>query len=218
MGKMTNCKACGKEIAKGVNKCPHCGKDQRNFFMQHKIITVILVLVILGGIGSAMGGNKDQSSKTASTKETTQGNQAQTKKEEPKKDELKSSYAVGETAKYKGVEMTATKVDKSNGSDYDKPKDGKEFVIIAVKIKNNAKDKVAYNPLYFKMQNSKGQIEDETFSTVNQDTALKSGELAPGGEVEGTVIFEEPAGDKGLLLQYQDNIFSDKVKIQFTIS
>ncbi|WP_370659637.1 hypothetical protein [Clostridium tyrobutyricum] len=50
------------------------------------------------------------------------------------------------------------------------------------------------------MQNSKGQIEDETFSNVNEDTALKSGELAPGGEVEGTVVFEEIVGDKRMLL------------------
>lgn len=218
MDKMKNCKACGKDIAKGVNKCVHCGKDQRNFFMKHKIITVVLALVILGGIGSAMGDNKDQATKTASTKETTQNKSTETKKEESKKDELKDSYAIGETAKFKGMEMTATKVDISNGSDFDKPKEGKEFVIVAVKIKNGAKDKLAYNPFYFKMQNSKGQVEDGTFSTVNKDTALHSGELVPGGEVEGTVIFEEPAGDKGLLLQYQDNIFSDKVKIQFKIN
>ncbi|MDJ1630451.1 hypothetical protein QNN00_04875 [Bacillus velezensis] len=30
-GNLVSCKACGKEIAKGVKKCPNCGKDQRNF-------------------------------------------------------------------------------------------------------------------------------------------------------------------------------------------
>lgn len=39
MSNMKNCKACNGEIAKGVNKCVHCGKDQRNFFMRHKIVT-----------------------------------------------------------------------------------------------------------------------------------------------------------------------------------
>lgn len=62
---MTSCKACGKEIAKGVKKCPHCGKDQRNFFMQHKILTGILVLVVIGMIGSL--GNNSSSSKSTST-------------------------------------------------------------------------------------------------------------------------------------------------------
>lgn len=64
MSKMVNCKACGKEIAKGVNKCVHCGKDQRNFFMKHKVLTVILALVILGVLGSA-GGKKNSTTATA---------------------------------------------------------------------------------------------------------------------------------------------------------
>lgn len=53
MSKLVNCKACNKEIAKGVKKCPSCGKDQRNFFMKHKIITVILAIVIIGSVSSA---------------------------------------------------------------------------------------------------------------------------------------------------------------------
>lgn len=71
MAKMLNCKACSKEIAKGVNKCIHCGKDQRNFFMKHKVLTVILALVILGGINSAMGGAKGSASTTTPATSTT---------------------------------------------------------------------------------------------------------------------------------------------------
>lgn len=59
--KLTNCKACGKELAKGVKKCIECGKDQRNFFMRHKILTGFLVLFIIGFIGS-IGENSSNSS------------------------------------------------------------------------------------------------------------------------------------------------------------
>jgi hypothetical protein len=67
---MTNCKACGKEIAKGAKKCVHCGKDQRSFFMKHKILTVIFGLVILIVIGSVIDGKKgiSGSSNTVVTK------------------------------------------------------------------------------------------------------------------------------------------------------
>ena len=54
---MTNCKACSKEIAKGAKVCPNCGKDQRNFFMRHKILTIIGGLVVLGVIVNVVGGN-----------------------------------------------------------------------------------------------------------------------------------------------------------------
>lgn len=85
---LTTCKACGKEIAKGVKKCPHCGKDQRNFFMKHKIISIIAIFIVLGVIGSVTGG-KDDSAKTTSTTastssstESTKSTQADAKKEE----------------------------------------------------------------------------------------------------------------------------------------
>lgn len=44
---MTQCKACNKDIAKGVKKCPNCGKDQRNFFMRHKILTGIIIILLI---------------------------------------------------------------------------------------------------------------------------------------------------------------------------
>ena len=47
---LVNCKACGKEIGKGVRKCVNCGADQRNFFVRHKILTGILAIFIIAGI------------------------------------------------------------------------------------------------------------------------------------------------------------------------
>lgn len=67
---MTNCKACGKEIAKGAKTCVHCGKDQRNFFMKHKILTGILAIIILAGIGSALGGNDDKNPSASAVEDT----------------------------------------------------------------------------------------------------------------------------------------------------
>lgn len=41
------CGVCGKEIDKGTKICPHCGKDQRKFFVKHKLILTIGIIVIL---------------------------------------------------------------------------------------------------------------------------------------------------------------------------
>ena len=54
MSKLVRCKACGNEVAKGVKKCPNCGKDNRSFVARHKILSAIAMLVILGGVGGAM--------------------------------------------------------------------------------------------------------------------------------------------------------------------
>ena len=128
-------------------------------------------------------------------------------------------YNVGETLKVDNIEMTVTKVDKSQGSEYDKPQKAEnEFVIVSVSIKNDGQKQVSYNPYYFKMQNSQGQIVNTTYTSINSDTSLNSGDLAAGGSVTGTVAFEEPTNDAGLVLQYQDNVFANGSKLQFKIS
>lgn len=60
------------------------------------------------------------------------------------------------------------------------------------------------------MENSNGQETDQTFTIVDNETALESGDLNAGGVVEGTVVFEEPEGDTGLKLNYYDNIVWDE--------
>lgn len=210
---LQSCKACSKDIAKGVNKCPHCGKDQRNFFMKHKIITGILALIVLGAIGSALGGNNaDNTTNTDSGKSvaTSDSNKTETKKEE-----IKEFYAVNEEVKLNDAIVKVTNVEKSNGSEFDKAKDGMEYVIVTVSIKNDGKNEISYNPFDFEMQNSKGQITNQTFTIINKDTSLNSGNLAAGGEVSGTIAFEQPQNDNALVLKYKGNLFSNKeIKIK----
>lgn len=172
------------------------------------VLIFFALLVLLICIG------KSNSSKSSSSKSTSGESTIQSK---DSKAQTKEFYNVGEAAKAKDVQITAEKISKSAGSEFDKPKDGMEFVIVTVKIKNCGNSKISYNPLYFKMQNSKGQISDCTYS-VNSNTELQSGDLAAGGEVEGSITFEEPTGDKKLILQYQDDAFSNDVKLQFKLN
>ena len=71
MSQLVACKACGKEIAKGVKKCPNCGKDQRNWFMRHKILSFIGAIIVLSIIGSALGGGGEDTATDTGNKETT---------------------------------------------------------------------------------------------------------------------------------------------------
>lgn len=108
---MINCKACGKEIAKGVKKCPHCGKDQRNFFMKHKILSGILILVLIGTIGSALGGGEEETGKIASN-DTSQIAET-TDKETEKVEEVKEEVIVVSAAELsKAYEENEVRADK----------------------------------------------------------------------------------------------------------
>lgn len=154
---------------------------------------IIVVVVVVLAIAVA-GSNGDTNTQTGAQTET----------------ETKTEYNKGEEAILGNGAITVTKVEKSKGNDWDKPKSGKEFVIVSVTIENKGDSNLSYNPFDFKMQNSQGQQEEMTFSTIDQDTALQSGELIPGGKVSGTIIFEQPKDDKGLVLIYSDSIWSSK--------
>ena len=119
-------------------------------------------------------------------------------------------YNQGDAATLGDSVIKVTKVERSQGNDWDKPKSGKEFVIITVSIENKGSGKLSYNPYDFKLQNSQGQQESIAFTTTNNDTALSSGELVAGGKVSGTIAFETTKGDKGLSLIYSDSILSSK--------
>ena len=64
---MKICKECGTEMSKSAKTCPKCGKEQRNFFLQHKVLTFILVIIMLGIIIGATGGSSTNTSNPTST-------------------------------------------------------------------------------------------------------------------------------------------------------
>lgn len=119
----------------------------------------------------------------------------------------KTKYKVGEEIKlFDGVLITVTNVEKSNGNEFDKPRAGNEFIIAHINIVNGAKENISYDPFAWKLRNSNGQISEPSFTTIDKDTHLESGELAVGGKVSGTIPFEAPIGDQGLKLIYAPSV------------
>ncbi len=101
MASLVKCKACDNNIAKGVKKCPQCGKDQRNWFMRHKIMTflgALLVLIII----SSLGGNDDSGEAVVTNEKTKATNQ---KKEE-------TIYSIGDTLNLKQLDITLTQMEE----------------------------------------------------------------------------------------------------------
>lgn len=173
-------------------------------------VWLIAAVIIVGVIGS---GESDNDNSTVETNNTNSSSTSVTNSNS--KEEVKEVYSVGEEVKLNDNILIVNSVEKSSGSEWDKPKEGNEFVIVNVTIKNGGKSEISYNPFDFSMQNSKGQITDQALTTINTDTALSSGQLASGGEISGTVVFEQPVDDAELILKYKSNMFSSKeVKVK----
>lgn len=72
------CKSCQSEIDAKAKKCPKCRADQRGWFKRHPILTGLLILFVIGIIGSA-GGSKNSSTtqKSDTAKASEQKEEAQ---------------------------------------------------------------------------------------------------------------------------------------------
>jgi hypothetical protein len=79
---MKKCPKCQKEIDQKASKCPFCQSDLRSWFRRHPILTVLLVLIGLGIVGSIAGGGKSSTSSNSTTGSAT-ANSGETKKLEP---------------------------------------------------------------------------------------------------------------------------------------
>ena len=126
-------------------------------------------------------------------------------------------YAIGEAGASGSTQIIVTDMVLSDGSRYDKPKDGYDYVILTVEITNIGKGQISYNPYYFTMMNSQGQVTNAAFSIIDSDTSLGSGELLSGGKVSGTIVFEQPKGDEGLKLIYEEAFSFSGDKLIFTL-
>lgn len=110
-------------------------------------------------------------------------------------------HAVGEEIDISGSTLTVTKVEKSEGNASEKPKEGSEFIIVTVQIKNTGKETMRYDPAFFDVLDSKGKSYPQPFIMVDIDTTLPSGDLAAGESITGTLAFEMPK-DVKLKLRY----------------
>lgn len=177
----------------------------------------ILAIILIGVIGSAVGGSGDSdtakkvsdSSDTAKKVSTTDAKSSSSAKQ--------TTFKVGETAEYKGVQFKVNKVDYTSGdSDVDSPDSGKQYAVVNITITNNSDDKVDYNPYDYKLDDNGNQTDFDSYvSTV--DSNLNSGTLATGATVTGNLVGEAATNDK-LKLIYQGNMFSNAEHVVFELN
>lgn len=117
---------------------------------------------------------------------------------------------LGQTITVDDVSCTATSAQKISGDDAITPKKGNEFVVVHVKMVNNGTSDQTYNPYDFHAKSSAGNVTDTEAippSSYTANNTLDSGTLAPGGKVEGDMIFQIPTGDAKAELTWSPSFF-----------
>ena len=117
--KMCTCKACGQEMAKSAKTCPHCGaKNKKANPLLVGIIALVALIVIVGAAG---GSDEPVKVGENTTPATTLASDSQADK---------STFAVGEIAELKDVQVSLVGVTESAGSSFNTPNEGNVFVLL----------------------------------------------------------------------------------------
>ena len=184
-------------------------EQKKSWASRHKILTGIGIFIVLAIIVSAVSGGGDQTA--------TNGNNPSNNSEAAKETE-KTEFAVGETATFDDKSITITSVERNydTGNQFAQPESGKEFVLVTVEVTNNSKNSMDYNTFEFKLQDSNGVQQNESFTALSEGK-LNSGSLAPGGKVTGKLAFEVPKDDARLKLLYQSYSFFSNKAVTFNL-
>ena len=186
-----------------LNRISSKTKSEKPFYKKAWFWIVIVVII-------AIGSQYKQPEKVGENKNSGSNGSSQTQNSEKKKEE-KTEFNVGDIIAFDGKELTVEKVERNwnSGNSYLKPKDGKEYVKVSVKIENKSETEMNYNVFEFKAEDSNGAAESADGQTYSLPDSLGSGDLVKGGKKSGSMIFEVPAGSS-LKLHYQPSFWSNK--------
>jgi len=116
----------------------------------------------------------------------------------------KTEFNIGEAVELGQRVLTVNAITRNydHPNEYYNPPEGKEWVIVPVIIENKGENAVSFNLFDFKIQDSKGG-RTHPIGIMDLPNALESGEIAPGGRVEGVIPYEVPSGDTPLKLVFK---------------
>ena len=189
--------------SKQLNRISSKTKSEKPFYKKAWFWIVIVVII-------AIGSQYKQPEKVGENKNSGSNGSSKTQKGESKKEE-KTEFNVDDIIAFDGKELTVEKVERNwnSGNAYLKPKYGKEYVKVSVKIENKSETEMNYNVFEFKAEDSNGAAESADGQTYSLPDSLGSGDLVKGGKKNGSMIFEVPAGSS-LKLHYQPSFWSNK--------
>ena len=164
------------------------------------ISIIIAIVVVVGGftIYNIVGSKKVKKNVNSSIASTLLPN-------------VKDFYKIGQTVKINDISMVIDKIEISNGTKTDRPDEGTEYLIVTVTIKNGSKSKIRYDNDDFQIQDSGGGVNNSVVTTIDAYQTLKSGTLAPNGDVTGSITFLPVNCATGLSVDYNGDIFGHNI-------
>ncbi len=204
---MKKCKSCQSEIADKAKKCPKCQADQRNWFIRHKVTSVILGVIAIAIISSVVNGNKGASTTSSTSSSTAPAANTTTKIGQPASDG-KFTFTVNKVT---------CNIPTVGANQYAQATAQGQYCDLNMTIKNTgteAQDLSDSTQYLYDAANHKYSAD----STADIDASIGTSgtwfsSINPGNAVTGDMYFDLPKGTTPITAELHDSAFSGGTKV-----
>lgn len=182
-------------------------KSNKNWFMRHKVLTVIIALFAIGVVASAAGGSKSDSSKGSSSSSSSSSSKSETAK-------------VGQPANDGKFEFTVSSVEcgkTSVGTNQYLTKTAQgQYCLLNVSVKNigdQAQSLVSSNQYLLNASGQKYSADDVATMYNTPNGTSWYNDINPGNSVNGVIVFDVPKDQTPTTTELHDSAFSGGVKV-----
>lgn len=207
-------------------------KGQRNWFMRHKILSVIGVVIIVGILATAFGGggsdgasnnaSKKASDNAAVTTSAATGSAAPSSESAPAPttEAAPAAPGVGTPVSDGDFEFTVTKVDPGvseiGTSPLTKKAQGK-FVLVYMTVKNNGNSQAFFDVTAQKMMDQQGrELTADAGAGIYVDPNDVLAQINPGNTVKGILVYDIPADSVPTSIKVHDSFLSGGATIKLS--
>lgn len=178
--------------------------------LKHWCLLAIIILIVIGILGC--GGEEDEP-RLSEDQVTTQKNE---KSMESKEENVPEFFGIGQTVETKKIKAIITEMTKSTGSDFNKPEEGKEFVLLHMTIENISDEELNISS----MLSFDAYVDDETIneslSAQMEANKTMDGTIAAGKRLTGVLGYEVPKDWGEMEIHFEPDVWAD-IKIRWLI-
>lgn len=180
-------------------------KNDKNWFMKHKVLTVILAFVAIGIVSSALGGGSDSSKSNSTSKKT---------------ESTATVAKVGEVAKDGKFEFTVSSVECGKTSvgtnEYLTKTAQGQYCLLNISVKNigdEAQSLLSSNQYLLNAGGQKYSADDVATMYNTPNGTSWYNDINPGNSVTGAIVFDVPKDQTPTTAELHDSAFSGGVKV-----
>lgn len=174
---------------------------------KHLLVLLVLAVFATSAIASGTDG---EDTPVKGTPDSTESKKAEVKEEK---------FKLKDTAVFKGLSITANSVERNEGSEYNKPAEGKTFVGVKFTIENtSSEEQTISSMLLFEAYADDIKCDYSIGASMAFKEGTLDGSLSPGKKMVGYYAIEVPTGTKKLDLEVKSDWLSNsKAKFEFEV-